>query len=231
MVRTAGASTAAHDGVMRAPVCLQGGAEFSAGCEGMDTAMLLAGDGRPRPVLVLPMAAGAGRERQLAAANARRWYLGLGARQVDAVLDEGPPVGAALDRATEQGMLVVLPGGSPQRLLACLLPHAGALRAAVAAGVAVSGASAGAMVLCRWTVLPGSRIRAAPALGLVDVDLVLPHYNGGTGATAWLGAARDVLPADAVVLGLPERSGAVVAPDGELTPTGVTPFSRVAMPG
>ena len=122
-------------------------------------------------------------------------------------------------------MLVVLPGGSPQRLLDALDPHAALLRDAVDAGVAVSGASAGAMVLCRWTVLPGSRVRAAEALAVVEVDLVLPHYRGGTG---WLGAARDVLPADAVVLGLPERSGAVVTPEGGFEPAGVTAFSRVA---
>ncbi len=208
-------------------MCLQGGAEFGPGCEPMDAAMLqpAGGGGGPRRVLVAPFAGRPGRERQLAGANARRWYRGLGATEVDLVLDEDG-FAQALDRAE----LLVLPGGSPSRLLEALAPQAEAIQAANVRGTAVSGASAGAMVLCRWTVLPDAGLRVAPGLGLVPVDLVLVHYRG---SRAWLDAAAASLPADALVLGLPERSGAVVGPDGSWHGTGVEPVVRVpvAPPG
>ena len=229
--------------VMRARVCLQGGAEFSPGCEGMDAAMLSAdpaatdddsdndGGARVRRVLVLPFAARPGRERDLAAGNARRWYSLLGAREVDAVLHEGDDVATALNEACRSATLVVLPGGSPQRLLEALAPHADLLRSAPEVGAAVSGASAGAMVLCRWSVLPGPRTRVVPALGVVEVDLVLPHYRAAQGGgKGWFRSARDVLPPNAVVLGLPERSAAILTPDGQWEPAGVERFSQLTAP-
>ncbi len=202
---------------MRGEVCLQGGAEFSPGCEAMDTAMLTGPDGAPRRVVLVPFAGRPGREQAMASANARRWYLGLGAQEVRTAT---PEPGDLVDALAEAELLVI-PGGSPTRLLAALAPHAETLRAAVASGLAVSGASAGAMMLCRWTVLPEGAVQVVAALGLVDVDLVVPHYRPG--ASAWLDRARPLLPADPVVLGLPERSGAVLRGDGTWVAAGVTP--------
>lgn len=208
---------------MTAVVCLQGGAEFRPGCEEMDAELVAAGQERAERVVVAPFAGRPGRERRMAGENARRWYAGLGAGLIEVVEDEGEAFG---DRLAGAGLLV-LPGGSPQRLLEALRPWADALRAAVEDGTAVSGSSAGAMVVCRSTVLPGGSPRVVPGLGLVPVDLVLPHFDGRTG---WLDAARGVLPADAVVLGLPERSGVVVSPDGELRAVGMAPFRRLPAP-
>ena len=230
----------------RADVCLQGGAELRPGCEAMDAAMLwahgpgLGQEGLARRVLVAPFAGRPGRERQVAGENARAWYERFGARRVEVALDEGEAFGTALAglrgpaaagaAGPDGGDLLVLPGGSPSRLLAALAPHRDALDAALDRGAAVSGASAGAMVLCRWTVLPeGGRFQVVPGLGLVPVDLVLVHFSGGID---WLDAARralgpDLLGPDAVVLGLPEKSGAVVAPDGSLTAAGVAELTRL----
>ena len=202
-------------------VCLQGGAEFGPGCESMDTAMLLGPDGDARRVLVAPFAGRPGREREVAAGNARRWYLGLGAQDVAVALEESGAFAEALVNAE----LLVLPGGSPARLLEALTPHVELLRSASARGMAISGSSAGAMVLCRWTVIPGAVQRVAAALGLVPVDLVVPHYRGWGG---WLDAALPVLPPDPVVLGLPERSGVVVRPDGSWVPVGVDLVTALA---
>jgi cyanophycinase-like exopeptidase len=216
----------------------------------MDAAMLwahgpgLGQEGLPRRVLVAPFAGRPGREREVAGDDARTWYERLGARDVEVAADEGERFAQALGRLTgpdgdrdggpdggpDGGDLLVLPGGSPSRLLGALAPHRDALDAALGRGAVVSGASAGAMVLCRWTVLPeGGRHQVVPGLGVVPVDLVLVHYDGGID---WLEAARralgpDLLRPDAVVLGLPERSGAVVRPDGTLTAAGVTEFTRV----
>ncbi len=206
---------------MRGDVCLQGGAELQPGCEAMDRAMLMGAAGVPRRVLVAPYAGRAGREQQTAAANVRRWYEGLGATRVDAIA-EGE-LGQALAGAGDA--LLVLPGGSPSRLLDALAPHADALMQALADGLAVSGASAGAMVVCRWTVLPDRGRRVVPGLSLVPVDLVLPHYRGDAG---WLDAARDQLPDGPDVLGLPERSGVVVRADGSRLPLGVSPVATLS---
>jgi len=144
----------------------------------MDAAMLwahgdgLGPEGLPRRVLVAPFAGRPGRERHVAGGNADRWYRGLGARSVTVVTDEGDAFGAALDglhgpdggdpaagRRPDGGDLLVLPGGSPARLLGAIAPHRAALAAALGRGVVVSGASAGAMVLCGWTVLEPVRVR------------------------------------------------------------------------
>ncbi len=204
---------------MPGDVCLQGGGELSPGCEAMDAVMLTGLDGAPRRVVIVPFAGRPGREQAMASANARRWYLGLGAPEVRTVTPEPGDLADALTDGPADDQLLVIPGGSPSRLLAALAPHAELLREANAAGLALSGASAGAMVLCRWTVLPEDRAEVVPALGLVDVDLVVPHYRPG--ANTWLDRARPVLPAEPVVLGLPERSGVVLQGDGTRVAAGV----------
>ena len=202
---------------MSGEVCLQGGGELSPGCEAMDAAMLARADGSPRRVVVAPFAGRPGREQAMASANARRWYLALGALEVRTATPEAGDLADALADAE----LLVIPGGSPTRLLEALAPHVDLLRAASARGLAISGASAGAMVLCRWTVLPEGRPRVVPALGLVDVDLVLPHHRPG--ARGWLDLARPALADDAVVIGLPERSGVVLHDNGRRSAVGVQP--------
>jgi hypothetical protein len=82
------------------------------------------------------------------------------------------------------------------------------------------------MVACRWTVLPGVTVKVVPGLALVPVDLVLPHYSGGS---RWLGPIRKSLPDNAVVLGLPERSGVVIGSDGSFQGVGVSAFSTVGL--
>jgi hypothetical protein len=201
-------------------ICLQGGAELQPGCEAMDSAMLLGPDGVSRPVLVAPFAGRPGREREVAGRKAERWYRGLGATQVEVVLTEDDAFAAALLAVG----LLVLPGGSPSRLLAALTPHQAALRSALERGWWISGASAGAMVLCRSTVLPDRGRVVVPALALAPVDLVVPHFGGGD-ASSWLAGAD--LPDDALVLGLPERSGVLVDPIGHRLDVGVSPVTRL----
>jgi hypothetical protein len=186
-----------QDGAVTA--CLQGGSEFSPGCEEMDAALLATAPGRR--VTVLPFALRPGRDREAAGEGAARWFEALGCEDVRIAADETD------DKVLADTDVIVLPEGSPARLLSALRPHAEGLRAAVDAGVSLLGSGAGAMVLCRWTVLPEGRPTVEPALGLVDVDLVLPHYGG---SDAWLRWARADLPPGSVALGLPERSGVII---------------------
>jgi cyanophycinase-like exopeptidase len=159
------------------------------------------------PVTLVPLAAAHGREYAVAGANGVRHFTSLGAEAVIAPDARDDPRGAAAAMASAG--LLVLPGGSPARLLAALhdtRPGA-ALAQHLKAGGVVMGASAGAMVLAERMWDPGSG-RIVNGLGFVPGYLVLPHFDG-----------RRRLPDDSGVgivgLGIPEQSGVLIA-DGAL---------------
>ena len=208
-------------------VCLQGGGEFSPACLPMDTDLARRAGGR---VVVTALAGAPGTDYDTATANGVRHFRATGAQDVvgapDARLD---PAGAA--EVIRTARLLVLPGGSPSRLLAALRDTpVGELTAALLEddGV-VMGASAGAMVLCPWTVLPdrpGGGMAVEQGLGLVADVLVVPHWSGGSSRGDWLRAIEAAVPAGAQVLGIPEESG-VLVDDETLTAVGVAPTRLV----
>ncbi|MCU1693935.1 MAG: hypothetical protein JWM64_3026 [Frankiales bacterium] len=199
---------------MSGVVCLQGGGEFSPGCREMDAALVRLADG---PVVVSALAGAVGREHDTANANGVRHLSALGA-DVSAAPDVRlDPEGALA--ALRRARLLVLPGGSPGRLLG-LLQTTGVgdvVRELLADGGVVSGSSAGAMVLCGWTVLPDRGLAVAPGVDVVPGTLVLPHWSEGR--EDWLQAVRSTVPAGTRLLGLPEESGVVLA-DGRMTAVG-----------
>jgi len=205
-----------------ATVCLQGGGEFSAGCRPMDAALVRGADG---PVVVTALAGAVGREYATANRNGVAHYRSVGAAQVVAAPDVREDLEGAL-AALRRARLLVLPGGSPTRLLAALTttPVGGVVAALLADGGTVMGSSAGAMVLGAWTVLPGQGPTVRPGLGLVPGVLVVPHWTGGR--ADWLRAVDAGVPGDTHVLGLPEESGVAVR-DGALTAVGVAPTRLV----
>src|SRR4051794_3977137 len=191
-------------------VCLQGGAEFSPACVSMDRALLALAAG---PVVVLPSAAAQGREYAQAGANAVAYYTGLGA-SVSVAPDPRDDLMGAVE-ATRTAGLLVLPGGSPARLAEALVGTA--LGAAVAAVPVISGASAGAMVLCATTVLPDVADHPlVPGFGLVADSLVVPHFSG---SLRWFAETDLADLGPRLVLGLPECSGVLVR-DGVFTALG-----------
>ncbi len=199
---------------MTGVLCLQGGGEFSPGCREMDADLVARAGG---PVVVSALAGAVGREHDTANAHAVRHYSALGA-DVEAAPDVRlDPEGALA--ALRRARLLVLPGGSPGRLLG-LLQTTGVgdvVRELLADGGVVSGSSAGAMVLCAWTVVPDRGLAVEPGLGVVPDALVLPHWSGGR--EDWLRAVRSTVPPGTRLLGLPEESG-VVLEDGRLTAVG-----------
>ncbi len=197
------------DRPMAGVICLQGGREFTTECREMDAEVLrLAGPGQ---VAVLAGAARPGSDYAGASTRARRHYEALGAHVV-VVLDPRDGVDAALDALTDDVSLIVLPGGSPQSLREVL---SGPIEERVvemhAGGAAISGASAGAMVLCSRMVQPGGRANAVDGLGLVD-GLALPHWTAGSDR-GW------PTPEDLDLWGLPECGGAVIG-DGTVHAVG-----------
>lgn len=190
-------------------VCLQGGAEFGAACRDMDAQVLART--RPGPVVVVPAAAEGEQAYARAGRNARRWFLRLGADEVAVAPDPTHDPDAAAD-VIGHAALVALPGGSPSRLLGALSGPAGdAVRDRHAAGATLWGASAGAMVLCAWTVLPDRERAVVAGLGVVP-GLALPH---------WSGASRSGvdLPAGTPQWGLPECGGVLLV-DGTVQAVG-----------
>jgi len=166
----------------------------------------------PGQVAVLAGAARVGADYDGASARALRYYTDLGAEVTTVPDPRSDPDGALRALDGDLGV-VVLPGGSPASLLAVLV---GAASTPVGrrivelhrAGVTLSGASAGAMVLCTRTVVPDGGDRGptiADGLGLVD-GLALPHWSPG--------ADRWPVPDDVDLWGLPECGGVIVAPGG-----------------
>ncbi|MDX6265660.1 MAG: cyanophycinase [Frankiales bacterium] len=193
-------------------VCLQGGGEFSPGCRPMDEQLLTHVDG---PVVVTALAGAPGREYRTATDNGVRHFRACGAGEVMGAPDVREDSDGAL-RVLRTARLLVLPGGSPARLLTALRtsPVGQHVLDLVADGGAVMGASAGAMVLGAWTVLPETRgpdgeLGLEEGLGLVPGVAVVPHWRTGASRLDWLRALAGA-PAPLTVLGLPEESGVLV---------------------
>jgi cyanophycinase-like exopeptidase len=207
-------------------ICLQGGNEFAPECRDMDALLLdRAGNG---PVVVVPLAGAPGREYDTAGANGVRHFRGLGATDVTVAPDaRSDPAGAV--EAIANAALLVIPGGSPRRLLdAARDTEVGqAIREAAAADDrVVTGSSAGAMVLCGTTLLPESRPpRTAAALDVVHDFVVIPHFDGRNDRweSALAGTGTDIL-------GIPECSGVLL--DGEtVSATGRRPSTLIGADG
>lgn len=200
-------------------MCLQGGAEFGPRCRAMDADLLARADG---PVVVTALAGTIGSDYRTASENGVRYFRDLGAQDVVAAPDARQDRAAAL-AVLRRARLLVLPGGSPTRLLLSLLATDvdEVVTDLLADGGVVSGSSAGAMVLGGWTVLPDQRSAGRPrvdrGLGVVPDLLVLPHWSGER--ADWLDAVEAVVPPDVTVLGIPEQSGVLVE-DGTLLAVG-----------
>ena len=105
--------------------------------------------------------------------------------------------------------LVVLPGGSPGGLLDVLTRRPNDVEPTIGerlvalwrAGTGISGASAGAMVLCAQTATPDRSRGVASGLGLVP-GLAIPHWSPGS-------ERRWSLP-EALLWGLPECGGVLI---------------------
>ena len=213
---------------MTGVVCLQGGGEFAPGCRAMDADLVRRAGGR---VVVSALAGTVGRDYRTATDNGVRHFRAVGAREVVAAPDAREDPDGAL-AALASALLLVLPGGSPSRLLSALQDTGAGQVVAdrLAAGALVMGSSAGAMVLGEWTVLPdgrgGAGMQVVRGLGLVPGVLVVPHWSGGSSRGDWLRAVEAGVPDDILVLGIPEESGVLVDADG-MTSVGQTPTTLV----
>ncbi len=188
-------------------LCLQGGHEFTVDCLEMDAEVLnRIGSGT---IAVLSGAARPGSDYDGASGRAQRHYAKLDA-DVSIIPDPRAGEEAALAAMTDDVVLVILPGGSPSNLIDMLRTSVGERLVAMHAnGTAISGASAGAMVLCTTMVRPQTANGAdiTPGLGLVG-GLALPHWSPSS-TRSW------PVPDDITWWGLPECGGVIIESDAE----------------
>jgi hypothetical protein len=189
-------------------ICLQGGRELTPPCDEMDAAVL---DRCTGTVVVLAGSARRGADYAGSSARTAAHYARLGVA-VAVVPDPRDDPAAALDRLNDDIGLVVMPGGSPGALLDVLtVVGNGAIGARMvelwAAGTTISGASAGAMVLCSHMVNP-ERGRVVDGLGLVP-GLAVPHWSPGS-ERRWSLAESGP---GSLLWGLPECGGVLI--DGD----------------
>lgn len=193
---------------MTGAVCLQGGNEFTPACRATDQGWL---DRVPGGVVALaPLACAFGVEYRTAAHNGAEYLRDLGV--TDIIVAPEPRL--ALDgavRAIIDAAIVVIPGGSPARIRARVVGTAigGALRAHLAGGGTVVGASAGAMVLGASMLVPDAEWQVSPGLGAVPDVLVLPHYGEPRGTV--VDQVRTQVDAGTTILGVPACSGVLYA--------------------
>ncbi len=186
-------------------ICLQGGRELTPPCDEMDRAVLERCSGH---VVVLAGAARPGSDYTGASNRTVAHYRRLGV-DVGVVPDPRNDAAAALAALHDDVGLVVLPGGSPGALLDVLTMAAAQDPRTIAqrlidlwtSGTALSGASAGAMVLCSQTATPDRSSGRADGLGLVD-GMAIPHWSPGS-------ERRWSLP-DTLLWGLPECGGVII---------------------
>ncbi len=196
---------------MTGPLALVGGAEFTAGNEEQDTELARAAAGRPAYVVCAAVRA----RPEQAAAMARAWFARLGVDMTELrVRTRGDGSVAATVAAARAAGLVYLAGGDPGRTVQLLAgtPVWEAIVGAWRRGAALAGSSAGAMALCRWTLVRDrwpqhDTRRPVDALDVVPGCALLPHYDAF--GERWIPSAQEALGAEVPLIGVDERSAAL----------------------
>lgn len=192
-----------------------GGNEMRADCRPFDEALLDAA-GRPFELAVVPAAVVQNGSVSAAMAQARTYFGGMGleVRHVE-LHRRSDASSAAVVGALRSSRLTYVLGGDPGYLLDTLrgTPAWSAIGHALAAGGALAGSSAGAMVMAETLLLrsrnPSPRARhAKDALDILPGAVVIPHLNNF--GEAWLESARREA-GGRDILGLDEATGLVFA--------------------
>ncbi|HEY8756559.1 MAG TPA: Type 1 glutamine amidotransferase-like domain-containing protein [Candidatus Dormibacteraeota bacterium] len=196
---------------MSGPLALVGGAEFGPGNDEQDRVLAEAAGGRPAFVVCAAVRT----HPEQAAETARRWFATLGVDVTELrVRSRSDAAAPATVEVAHTAGLVYLAGGDPGRTVQLLsgTPVWEAIVSAWKAGAALAGSSAGAMALCRWTLVRDrspdhTTRRAADALAVVPDCALLPHFD--TFGERWIPSAQQALGGGTTLVGVDERTAAV----------------------
>jgi cyanophycinase len=193
-------------------LALVGGGEFTDGCADLDR-MLLERAGS-NEVVVLPTAR-AYEHPDRTVADAAKWFEALGATvQGVRVLRRTDAEAADAVASVRDASFIYLTDGSPLHLRSVLKESSlfAALRAAFDGGAVVAASGAGATVLCDPMVDPRGGAYTV-GLGVVRGLAVFPYH--GTAAEHLRARSSELLPVNAILAGIDERTALVRERDGD----------------
>jgi len=186
---------------------LEGGAEFGGAMREPDLHAIELAGGFDSSIRIIPTAAAPDKNHLRAGNNGIRWFMSLGATDVEPVLlinDESandPEIAETLHAAK----LIYMLGGFTH-YLGQTLKNSLAWESVLDAykeGAVVAGSSAGAMVMCEYYFDPGRGV-VERGLNLVPNACVLPHHN--TFGKNWADKLKSLLPG-VTLLGIDEYTG------------------------
>ena len=189
-------------------IALAGGAEFMESMDEVDN-FLLRLLGKDPKVVILPTAA-AREDPRKAARNGIKHFRRLGVRsEAIMVVDHRSANDPNLTAMLLDANMVYICGGSPAYLLSVLKESSimdGMLRR-YEEGVAITGSSAGAMVLCEKMHAPRDNAPWVDSIGLVKGIAVLPHFERA--APKRISEALNSAPGGIKLCGIDEGTAAV----------------------
>jgi len=186
---------------------LEGGAEFGDAMREPDQRAIELAGGPDVPIRIIPTAAAPDKNHLRAGNNGIRWFMSLGATDVEPVLliNEDSANDIEIAETLRAAKLIYILGGFAHYLGQTLkgsLTWESVLDA-WKNGAVIAGSSAGAMVLCEYYFDPG-RSKVESGLNLVSNACVLPHHN--TFGKSWVGKLQSMLPG-VTLLGIDEYTG------------------------
>jgi len=211
-------------------LALVGGQEFTDGCGPLDELLLDRSGGKE--VLVLPTAA-AFEHPDRAVERAVAWFASIGAKAKGLmVLNRRDAENDKHVAAVRAARFVYLADGSPLHLRSVIKDSAlyGALVEMFRGGGVLAASGAGATLLCDPMVDPRGGAYTV-GLGLVSGLAIFPYH--GTTADHIRERSIDLLPADAVLVGVDEQTAVVREGDGHwevVGAGGVTAYRKGAKP-
>jgi cyanophycinase len=211
-------------------LALIGGGEWTSPCRDLDERLLELANGND--VLVVPTAS-AFEHPERVVERAAAWFEPLGAKVTGLeVLNRRDADAEANLAAMRAATFVYIADGSPLHLRSVLKGSAlfGALVHAYEAGAVIAASGAGATVLCDPMVDPRGGAYTV-GLGIVQGLAVFPYH--GTAADHLRERSVELLPADAVLVGVDEQTALVREGTGEWNVVGsgvVTVYRREQKP-
>jgi len=188
-------------------ILLEGGAEFGGAMREPDTRAIELAGGPDVPMRIIPTAAAPDKNHLRAGNNGIRWFMSLGATDVEPVLliNEESADDPEIVETLRAAKLIYMLGGFTHYLGQTLIGSKAweAVLEAWQGGAVIAGSSAGAMVMCEYYFDP-DRSKVEKGLNLVPNACVLPHHN--TFGKGWAGKVGALLPG-VTLLGIDEYTG------------------------